>query len=271
MKNNQNRNRWVLLIICLIAICECILIGPIVQDPNYHLFADQRSFFSIHNFCNVVSNIPFIIIGLSGILQILFKKTQKIDFQLVIMILIFFIGVFFTGIGSGYYHLKPSNDTLFWDRLPMTISFMSFFSIVISEFISIKLGTRLFIPLLICGILSLLYWQISEKEGVGDLRFYALVQFLPILLITAILILYKNNNGKVLYCLVLSTYLMAKLFEINDHLIFSINHTISGHSIKHLIAAAAPLLFLIGFRRQKTYFKLVPINLIFNNYNKPNH
>lgn len=261
MKNSRNHNRWILLIICFLAFCACFIVGPIEQDPNYHQFADQRSFFSIQNFANVATNIPFIIIGLSGFLYILFKKTQTTDLQPIMLLLGFFIGVFFTGIGSSYYHLNPSNETLFWDRLPMTISFMSFFSIIINKFISQKLGIWLFIPLLICGILSLLYWQITECEGVGDLRFYVLVQFLPIVLITAILILYKNKNGNVLYCLVVSTYLVAKLFEINDLLIFSISHTISGHSIKHLIAAAAPLLFLIGLRNRKHILNKTPFSL----------
>lgn len=116
-------------------------------------------------------------------------------YQSVAPIFVFFVGIFLTGIGSTYYHLNPSNETLFWDRLPMTISFMAFFTIVISEFISKKLGTNLFIPLLTSGIFSLLYWQITESKGVGDLRFYVLVQFLPIILISAILIIYKNSNG----------------------------------------------------------------------------
>lgn len=251
MKNSQYRSSSILLIISLIALCVCFIVGPIEQDPNYHLFADRRSYFSIHNFFNVVTNIPFIIIGLVGISQISLNKLQKIDYQMVMMRLVFFIGVLFTGIGSGYFHLNPCNDTLFWDRLPMTISFMSFFTIVISDFVSIKLGSRLFIPLLISGILSLLYWQFTESSRVGgDLRFYVLIQFLPIVLIVAILIMYKNHNGKVLYFLILSTYLLAKLFEINDDVIFSTIHKISGRSIKHLIAAAAPLLFLIGLRKR---------------------
>ena len=133
----------------------------------------------------------------------------------------------------------------------MTISFMAFFTIVISEFISIKFGARVFIPLLIIAILSLLHWQITESKGTGDLRFYVLVQFLPIILIAAILILYKNNNGSIIYYFVLLAYLLAKLFEINDDLIFSTNHIISGHSIKHIIAALAPFLFLVGISKRK--------------------
>lgn len=137
--------------------------------------------------------------------------------------------------------------------MPMTISFMAFFSIVVCEFIFVKIGCRLLIPLMLFGIFSLFYWQITERKGVGDLRFYILVQFLLIILISAILILYKNNNGTALYYLVLSTYLLAKLFEINDNLIFSTNHIMSGHSIKHIIAALAPLLFLIDFYKRKLF------------------
>ncbi|MBC7694350.1 MAG: ceramidase domain-containing protein [Burkholderiales bacterium] len=261
MKNHQNFSRSILLIISLIAVGLIFIIGPIKQDLNYHRFADQRSFFSIQNFTNVVTNIPFVIIGILGVLKTLRKYRKVIDYQLVALINVFFLGVFLTGIGSVYYHLNPTNETLFWDRLPMTISFMAFFSIVVGEFISVKLGYRFFIPLLICGVLSLLYWQVTENSGAGDLRFYVLIQFLPIVLITAILILYKNNNGNVLYYLVLSIYLLAKLFELNDEFIFSTNLIISGHSIKHIIAAAAPLVFLIGLSKRKPASIIKPLSI----------
>lgn len=250
MKNHPIKKTHILLFITIVGIISALFIGPIAQNQEYHLFADQRTFFSIPNFWNVVSNIPFGIAGICGIFYCFREIIKTTDYQSVAPIFIFFVGIFLTGIGSTYYHLNPSNETLFWDRLPMTISFMAFFTIVIIEFISIKLGARLFIPLLISGILSLLYWQITESKGVGDLRFYVLVQFLPIAIITAILILYKNKNRSALYFFVLSTYLMAKLFEINDDLIFSTNH-ISGHSIKHIIASVAPLLFFVGLSKRK--------------------
>jgi hypothetical protein len=75
------------------------------------------------------------------------------------------------------------------------------------------------------------------------------------------LILYKNNNGRVFhYAFILSIYLLAKFFEINDDFIFSTNHLLSGHSIKHLVAAAAPLLFLIGLGKR---------TLVLNNKESP--
>lgn len=251
MKNHPIKKIHILLLITIVGIISVLFIAPIAQNQEYHVFADRRFLFSIPNFWNVVSNIPFGIAGICGIFYCFRHKFKLIDYQLVVPIFMFFVGIFFTGVGSTYYHLNPTNETLLWDRLPMTISFMAFFTIVINDFISIKLGTRLFIPLLISGILSLLYWQITENKGVGDLRFYVLVQFLPIILITAILILYKNTNVGGLYFIVLSIYLLAKFFEINDDLIFSINHIISGHSIKHIIAASAPLIYLIGLCKRK--------------------
>lgn len=251
MKNHPIKKTHILLFITIVGIISVLFIGPIAQNQEYHLFADQRTFFTIPYFWNVVSNIPFGIAGIFGIFYCFRGPIKPTDYQLVTPIFVFFVGIFLTGLGSSFYHLNPSNETLFWDRLPMTISFMAFFTIVISEFISVKLAAKLFIPLLISGILSLLYWQITESKGVGDLRFYVLVQFLPIVLITAILILYKNNNGSALYYFILLTYLLAKLFEINDELIFSTNHIISGHPIKHVIAAVAPFLFLIGLSKRK--------------------
>lgn len=246
MKNNH-----IILLITVAAIVSVLFVEPIAQNQEYHLFADNRTFFSIPNFWNVISNIPFFIVGIIGIFYCFRQSSKTNDFWVVAPFFMFFIGIFLTGIGSAYYHLNPCNESLFWDRLPMTISFMAFFTIVISEFISIKFGARVFIPLLIIAILSLLHWQITESKGTGDLRFYVLVQFLPIILISAILILYKNTNGSIIYYFVLLAYLLAKLFEINDDLIFSTNHIISGHSIKHIIAALAPFLFLVGISKTK--------------------
>ncbi len=47
------------------------------------------------------------------------------------------------GVGSGYYHLSPSNATLVWDRIPMSIAIMALLSIVIGEYMSIRLGAIL--------------------------------------------------------------------------------------------------------------------------------
>ena len=41
--------------------------GPIAQDTLYHRFADQETLFNIDNFYNVISNLPFVIVGFIAI------------------------------------------------------------------------------------------------------------------------------------------------------------------------------------------------------------
>jgi len=121
-----------LILIGAIAIVGFGLSSPIAQDVAYHNFSDTNRYGKIPNFWNVISNLPFLFVGLFGIFQLKNMKRVKLQF------LLFFIGISFVSIGSAYYHYSPNNDSLVWDRLPMTIAFMSLISVVISEFIDKK-------------------------------------------------------------------------------------------------------------------------------------
>lgn len=225
-----------LYVISILSVLGCFFIKPIHQDQEYHNFADHATLVSLPNFWNVVSNFPFVIIGILGFIKVFSIK----DYDLKPNYLWFFIGIILTGFGSGYYHLNPNDDTLIWDRLPMTISFMSFLSIVIGEFINPILGKKLLYPLLIVGLSSIVYWVVSE-----DLRMYVLIQFLPILLILVILFLSKNSiHFKKYFWLIIVSYTIAKFLESNDLFIYSSTYkAISGHTLKHFAAAIGPFLF----------------------------
>ena len=182
-------------------------------------------------------------------LFVAFKANDKISKVLQPNYFIFFFGIFLTGLGSSYYHWNPNNQTLVWDRLPMTISFMSIFSIIIAEFIGTKYARVLLISLLSLGISSVFYWAYTESIGCGDLRMYMAVQFFPMILIPMILIFFKPGNYPVKYLwLVLLAYVVAKVFERFD-LEIAYFFPLSGHSIKHLFAALAPLIFLMGMKK----------------------
>ena len=109
----DNRRVLGLLVFTLASLLGLLLLPPIVQNQNYHDFADQRTLFCIPHFWNVVSNIPFIGIGAVGLWQ--FGRSPAT--------MLLFLGIFLTGFGSAYYHLEPNDQTLFWDRLPMAIGF----------------------------------------------------------------------------------------------------------------------------------------------------
>ncbi|MGZ5052474.1 MAG: DUF6962 family protein [Methylobacter sp.] len=239
--------------IAVVAIIAAFSINPIAQAPEYHNFADQRSFFGIANFFNVLSNLPLFIIGIMGIRLVALHQNSGGLTELRSIYSAFFVGIFLTGFGSAYYHLHPNNQTLLWDRLPMTISFMALFSVVIGEYISVSLARKLFIPLLALGMASTVYWQLTEQAGRGDLRPYGLIQFLPIVLIPLILCWFKPraHNKKYIWGLI-GAYALAKLAEQFDPQFYqALGWTVSGHSLKHLFAALGTWIFYLGLRKSR--------------------
>ena len=224
-----------------------LLSSPIAQDPAYHQFADQRTLLGIPNFWNVVSNVPFIIVGALGF-QFAWENKQE---PLRIVWLAFFAGIFLTAFGSGWYHLAPNNVSLAWDRLTMTIGLTSFVAIVIGEYLSVDWGKRLLVPLLLAGAGSVLYWIHTESQGAGDLRPYAAVQFLPMLLVPIIVIARRAHSdlGPFIVCMI-AVYFVAKAPEHFDAQVFAADNLLSGHSIKHVLSALAPVCLLVGLRKR---------------------
>ena len=246
-----NPRIFLLLSSSVITALVIILVPSVSQDPEYHNFVDQRNISGIPNFWNVVTNIPFLVLGITG-----FFKIQKQDLTGVLPGLFkahhtFFLGLVLTGLGSGYYHLDPSNSTLVGDRMAITVTFMSFFVLNFGESISTRTASRLLVPLLFLGLASVVYWNITENLGTGDLRFYALVQFLPMLLIPLLLLFYGSClSGRRWILTIILVYGVAKIAEMYDQQIYELIG-FSGHSLKHLIAAFGAFLFLKGLEVRK--------------------
>lgn len=242
---------YIVPVLVIVSIAAVFFLDPIPQDPAYHQFADERSVFGIQNFLNVVSNITFLLVGGAGILTLRSRTNASIVDELYPVYLVFFAGVVLTAFGSGWYHLAPGNPTLVWDRLPMTVAFMSLFALLIGEQISVPAAKRLLFPLLLLGAASVLYWAATEALGRGDLRFYVLVQFLPLLLIPLILLAYQSPFDRTgFFWGMLVLYVTSKIFESLDQYVYQFGHVVSGHTLKHIVAALAPLLFLYGIRRR---------------------
>src|SRR5207249_3350324 len=181
-------SRWrglLIIILGVLALAALAVVPPFPQDPKYHAFPDQRSFFEIPFTLNVLSNVPFLLVGAMGLWFLLHRVhtgacSPFIECQERWPFVGFFAGLLLTGLGSAYYHWAPSNATLLWDRLPITILIMSLFAGVIGERISPKAGSASLLPLIALGIGSVVYWYWSEQHGVGDLRLYAFVQLGPV-------------------------------------------------------------------------------------------
>ena len=250
--NLESKRQLLLISIALSLFIALFFMDPIAQDQAYHQFSDQNSLLSIPHFWNVISNLPFVFVGLVG-LSLLSKGTPAGSLvALRPAYITFFIGLIITGFGSSYYHWNPSNASLVWDRLPMTISFMAFFTVVLGENISITLAKRVFYPLLAIGIFTVIYWIMTESKGAGDLRPYVLVQFLPVIMIRLILWLYPSPFGAQRYIVyVLIAYVLAKLMEHFDHEIHDLLGVMSGHAIKHVMAAVGTYFFYLALKKRR--------------------
>ncbi|WP_034061702.1 ceramidase domain-containing protein [Lacinutrix jangbogonensis] len=221
------------------------IVSPIIQSQSYHDFSDAKTFFKMNNFWNVISNLPFFIVGFLGIYNIKLITEKKLQYVM------FFSSILFVSIGSTYYHLNPNNYTLIFDRLPMTLLFMALSSIIISEFINDKIGKKFLLPMLLLGLFSVLYWVFFE-----DLSLYVFIQFYPMLVIPIVLVCFKSSYTHAYgYWLLLAFYIIAKGCEYYDVELFTKLKVISGHSIKHIMSAMGLyVLYRVYIKRRKIEF-----------------
>lgn len=256
----RDLRRYLLLTVVIALPAAALFVEPVPQDPAYHLFADRRTILSLPNFWNVVSNVPFVIVGAVGLV---FLAGPRVSLQSELRFLYpcLFGALIVTGLGSAIYHLAPSNASLVWDRLGITLTITALFSIVFGEHVSARWARRLVLPLGIAGIGTVAWWAWSESRMTGDLRPYALFQFMPMLLIPLILLLYPSRYDRTAFMWwTVVLYALAKVCEMLDPFIFSTTGIISGHSLKHVVAALAMAVYLHGLttRRQANPGRRIP-------------
>jgi hypothetical protein len=219
------------------SVAVLAVVSPITQNPSYHAFADARPLLGIPYFWNVVSNLPFVAIGVAGLA---FYRKDAAATAL-------FIGFLLTGIGSSYYHVAPDDGTLFWDRLPMTIGFMALLAGALGERFGEAFGTRALWPLLATGAASPVWWRWT-----GDLRPYVWVQFYPCIALPILYLCFPATTGTAILVTAAVLYGLSKVLEYSDGAIYAASGSIvSRHTLKHLVAAAAcyALLRYIAQRR----------------------
>src|SRR5690606_28209933 len=128
-------------------------------------------------------------------------------------------------------HRAPDDDTLVWDRLPMTIGFMALFAALVSEHLGSRMEARMEAHLLVAalavGVCSVFWWQWS-----GDLRIYIWVQGAPLLTIPYLIAAFPGRYDRRHYLLYgAGLYALAKVAELHDHEIYTVTAAaISGHS-----------------------------------------
>jgi hypothetical protein len=232
---------WLLALALLAAGLAIVLVRPIPEPTIFRQLADERMLFGIANFWNVVSNAPFLIIGAWGLYVIargrpgtFVEREEKWAYVAC------FAAVALIAVGSTYYHLAPLDDRLMWDRLPISLGFMALLAAALAERISVKAGLRSLAPLLVAGVASVLYWRWSGLSGAENILPYAIVQYGGIAAIVALAALFPSRYTRGADVLIaVAIYAVAKLAEVLDAQIYALGHLVSGHTLKHLLAALA--------------------------------
>jgi len=219
----------VLFLVIIFSFIFFFLQDPIHQNSLSHQFADDRTLLGIPNFFNLITNILFFVVGWLGLSFCLKNKQREAPWSWALM----FLGVVMVCFGSSYYHWSPNNQSLVWDRLPMTVGFMGLTVAFVTEYVNEKLEKYLLLPAILLGITSVLIWVFTD-----DLRIYFWVQAFPFLCILLMVLVFRgrySHQSYLLYGVLL--YILAKVTEAKDGEIYTFTEgNISGHSLKHLLA-----------------------------------
>lgn len=238
---------------------------PLAQPASYHNFADQRLLLGVPHSLNVLSNLPFLLVGALGLRFVLRRASVGPDRAFltrpeIAPYVVFFFGVGLTAFGSSHYHLQPTNARLFWDRLPMSLAFTGLFAAILGERLGVRIGVWALAPLVLAGLGSVLYWHLTEERGAGDLRAYYLVQFYPALGMPLLLLLFPPRySGTPWLFAALGWYVAAKVLEHpGDRPVFEAGHIVSGHTLKHLTAAYGTYAILCMLQSRRPVFSRRP-------------
>ena len=245
--------QMLLYLVPLLMALALLLNGPIEQWASYHHFADVNALWGMPNAANVVSNLPFLWIGIWGLSTLLQRRTRHTSNQTTKSPsfhawCLFALAIACTCIGSAYYHWSPSNATLLWDRLPIAWACASLSLALLAERVHPRFGSSsyLFGAMAVATLSVFWWWWTLAPQGSlagGDLRPYLFVQFLPMLLIP--LLFWMKLPAQHPHAIpagaawwALGLYAVAKLLEIGDHAVLEALHLLGGHPLKHLFAAA---------------------------------
>jgi hypothetical protein len=244
------------------AVAVAALVPPFSQDPAYHRLADTRDWLGVPNAANVLSNAGFLLVGALGLRFLARREAGDGRFREAAErwpYAVFFGGLLLTGLGSAYYHWAPGNPRLAWDRLPLAITITGLLDAVVAERIGVRIALRLLGPLVALAALSVGYWAWTEQRGAGDLRAYALVQFFPLMAIPLMLwwlpTRYSAGAGLLAAAAI---YALAKVPELTDGAIFRATGVVSGHTLKHLLAALSGYAVLLMLERRRAVAKRTP-------------
>ncbi|MDH4427512.1 MAG: hypothetical protein QE495_13750 [Acidovorax sp.] len=232
--------RTEIALLCVaLALLALACLGPVLPASlHQHDFADGRTLWGIPCAMDVLSNLPFAIAGLWGLLALRRVRPGALDVASRGCAQLFFGGLIATAAGSAVYHWAPGDAGLVWDRLGMVLPFAGLLGLAAAGRVSQRAGALAAAAVLLAGPLAVAWWART-----GNLMPWAVVQIGGMLVVAMLAVpaLFPLRQRALAVHLgaVIGLYALAKLFEAADHSVLDATGWVSGHTLKHLAAAAA--------------------------------
>ena len=249
LRNLDRRERGLLAAFVGLALLACL--APALPDPGTvgAPFADDRAWHGLPHALDVLSNLPFAAFGVWGLLRLRRFDTlheRGLPANALDCAWLFFAGLIFTAAGSVFYHLEPDALRLAADRAGMAIAFAGLIGFAVCERVSQRAGWPAACFAFAAGLLA-----VAVCHEHGDVLPWAVVQFGGMGLVFSLALLRPVAGAMGLrLAAVIGLYGVAKLFELGDAAVYeATGQWVSGHSLKHLVAAGAAWPVLQALRR----------------------
>ena len=237
---------WALLA-AAVALLAFAVWGPFLPaSAHQHDFADQRGLQGLPCALDVLSTLPFAVAGAWGLVWLRRLGALRLCLATRATAALFFVGLVLTTAGSSWYHWQPDNAGLLWDRLGMSVAFAGLLGLAVVGRISPRAGLATALGLMVAAPAAVLAWAHT-----GNLTPWAVVQFGGMLVVLALACLPHRHGALVLQLgALIAWYAAAKVMELADHSVYEATAGwVSGHTLKHLLAAGAALPVLFAMAR----------------------
>lgn len=215
-----------------------LVMPGMAQLDHYHAFADRRSWAGLPHAADVLSNLGFVAAGLAGFAALWRADRQRLNGTASVLCALFFAGLLCSGAGSAIYHWAPQDATLVWDRLGMSLAFAGLLGLAVQTRIDDISARVAAVLMLLAAPLSVVVW--AQTSNVLP---WVLLQGGGMLIVLWLSFMAPRRRALPLGLgWVIGLYAVAKLLELSDSDVFDVTgHWVSGHSLKHCLAAAAAL------------------------------
>lgn len=246
------RTEWGLLAAVAVLFALAVWGPSLAASPHQHDFADQRTWRGLPCALDVLSNLPFAVAGIAGLVWLQRLGALRLCLATRATAGLFFAGLVLAALGSTVYHWQPSDAGLLWDRLGMAVAFAGLLGWAVVGRISPRAGLAMALGMLLGGAAAVWAWSHT-----GNLMPWAVVQIGGMAVVLALAWL-PHRHGALALPLgaVIACYAAAKVLEGADHVVFAATgHWVSGHTLKHLVAAGAawPLLWAMARLHHSRY------------------